>query len=489
MKLKDIFPNRNFDKTIGNLNIKNVSDDSRLIQKDDVFFILKKKNFDMFSKLSKICSKPKVFIVDLRYKKKIDNIIKNKPIVFVKNINKEYLRVVKLFYGLGKGLPKIIGITGTNGKTTTAFLVYELLKKMGKNPSLIGTVKYLIGKKTQKAAYTTPPFLYLQKLLGEAKEAGSDFVIMEVSSHAIDQERIKGINFSYCLFTNLSRDHLDYHKTFKNYFNTKKKLFSDNKKAISFINIDDSYGRKLKPSTKKKVTYGLSKEADFRADNISLSPQGSIFSIVYKGETYPAYTSFLGKHNVLNVLGGVSLLKTLGFSIDKIVKNLSSVRHVLGRLQPICPDVFIDYAHTPDALEKVLKTLRNIGYQRIICVFGCGGDRDKGKRKVMGHISSKYADYTFITSDNPRTEKPKEICHQIKEGFKKNNFSISIDRTEAIRRALKLFKKKQKKGLLGKICVIVAGKGHEDCQITNKGKIPFKDSKVIRSFIGNRKLK
>jgi len=213
MKLKDIFPKRNFSKAVGNLNIKNISDDSRLIQKEDIFFILKQKNFDIFPKLSKIRTKPKAFIADLKYKKRVESVIKNKPIIFVKNIDREYLRIVKMFYGLGKNLPKVIGITGTNGKTTTAFLVYQLLKKMGKNPSLIGTVKYFIGKKTKKATYTTPPFLYLQKLLKETKKAGSDFVVMEVSSHAIDQERIKGIIFSHCLFTNLSRDHLDYHKT------------------------------------------------------------------------------------------------------------------------------------------------------------------------------------------------------------------------------------------------------------------------------------
>ncbi len=374
---------------------------------------------------------------------------------------------------------KFIGVTGTNGKTTTTFLIYHLLKKMAQRACLIGTVKYIIGSKEYKPTHTTPDSAALEGLIKKIKKEGVKFVVMEVSSHGIVQERIKQIIFSRCVFTNLSREHLDYHKTMKNYFKAKEKLFLDNKAALSLINIDDNYGRKIFKRVTLKLSYAICANADFRAQNISLTRKGSQFDIIFSGKLYPVTTNLYGRHNVLNILGAVSVVHSLGFSIPRILKYVVSFKSVKGRLEQITKDVFVDYAHTPDALRKVLLAVRNMGYEKIICVFGCGGDRDKGKRKAMGQIAAKYANFTFITSDNPRNEGPLEICLQIEKGFKKKNYSIVSDRKRAIEAALKLFDERGCK----KSCVLIAGKGHENYQITENRTIPFNDSKVVKEIL------
>ena len=269
---------------------------------------------------------------------------------------------------------KIIGITGTNGKTTTAFLIYHLLKKMGQKTSLIGTIKYIIGPKAYKARLTTPGFVEMGEIFKKIKESESDFVVIEVSSHGLVQGRVKGLKFSRCLFTNLSRDHLDYHKTMKNYFNAKKKLFFSQKNLISFINIDDSYGKKIAKGLNKAFSFAIKASADFKAENISLRKNGSCFEIESSSERYKIKTRLCGRYNILNILGAVSLVSSLGFPLSKVVKAVNSFKPPLGRLEPVAKDLFVDYAHTPDALNNTLGNLRESGYEKIVCLFGCGGD-------------------------------------------------------------------------------------------------------------------
>jgi len=384
---------------------------------------------------------------------------------------------------------KIIGITGTNGKTTTAFLVYHLLRKIGQKTSLIGTIKYVIGSKTYKAKLTTPGFIDLRNILKKTKDIGSDFVVIEVSSHGLVQGRIKGLNFSRCLFTNLSRDRLDYHKTMKSYFSAKKKLFLSQKDAISLISIDDYYGKKIFKGLRKALSFGIDSAADFRAENIVLGKRGSCFEIVSSRKHYFVKTHLCGKYNVSNILGAVGLVSTLGFSLSEVVKAVSSFKPPRGRLEPVGSDIFIDYAHTPDALAKTLGNLRESGYEKIICLFGCGGDRDKGKRRLMGQIASLKADFTFITSDNPRSEDPSKICFQIERGFKKKNYLVVPDRYKAIEKAIKFFfKSKGKnppyaKALGDKSCLLIAGKGHEDYQIIKDKRIPFSDQRIVKQLL------
>ena len=389
-------------------------------------------------------------------------------------------------YSVSNDNLKFIGITGTNGKTTTAFLIYHLLKKLNQPTALITTVKYIIGSETIPAAYTTPPNFVLKELIKKIKKAKCRYVVMEVSSHGLRQDRTKGIKFWRCVFTNLTKEHLDYHKTMRSYFDAKSKLFTNNKKALSFINIDDSYGRKLFKMLKNKKSYGVNKVCDLQAGQFKLSDSGSTFNLIFSGRSYELYTKLLGKYNILNVLAAVGIVHSLGFSINEILRHVATFKGVEGRLQRIGSDIFIDYAHTPDALENSLKSLRELGYQKIISVFGCGGDRDSSKRKPMGCISSQLADFTFITSDNPRSENPQAICFQIKEGFKKRNFSVVVDRKKAIAKGLKLFDDYSKKGI--KCCLLVAGKGHENYQIISSRKIPFKDSKVVRQLIKSKDM-
>jgi len=384
---------------------------------------------------------------------------------------------------------KIIGITGTNGKTTAAFLIYHLLKKMGQKASLIGTIKYIIGSKAYKAKLTTPGFIDLRKILKKIKDAGSNFVVIEVSSHGLVQGRVKGLNFSRCLFTNLSRDHLDYHKTMKSYFSAKKKLFFPQKGILSLINIDDYYGKKIFRGLKRALSFAIKAPADFRAENIVLGKGGSYFEVASSRKHYSVKTHLCGKYNVLNILGAVGLVSSLGFPLSEAAKAVSSFKPPKGRLEPVASDIFIDYAHTPDALGNALGSLRESGYEKIICLFGCGGDRDRGKRRLMGRIASLKADFTFITSDNPRSEDPSKICFQIKKGFKKKNYLVVVDRRKAIKKGIKFFLKNKvgnpayAKASAGKSCLLIAGKGHEDYQIIRDKRIPLSDKKVVKQLL------
>jgi UDP-N-acetylmuramoyl-L-alanyl-D-glutamate--2,6-diaminopimelate ligase len=477
MTLEEIFPHLNLNKRIKKLNIKGISEDSRLVRKGDIFFIRERKNFDIFSILKKIEEKVSVFVGDKKDENKLKSIINKKPLILVRNINEEFYKAVDRFYGFNGEDFKFIGVTGTNGKTTTTHLIYFLLKSLGEKASLVGTVKYYIGKQTYKAQYTTPDYLTLRKIFKKIKKEQCKFVIMEVSSHGIDQNRIRGIKFLRCVFTNLSRDHLDYHKTMKNYFYTKKRLFTSRDNLVSIINIDDFYGRILAREIKNFISYGIDREADLRAKNIRYLSWGSRFQLLYKHNLIDAETKLYGRYNILNILGAVGTLLSLGIPLERIIEFIPYFRGVEGRLQKIPPDIFVDYAHTPVALKKVLVTLREIGYKKIICVFGCGGERDKGKRALMGKVASNLADFSFITSDNPRNEDPLVICHNIEKGFNKKNYSIVLDRKEAIRKAIKL-KKRYKN-----CCVIVAGKGHEDYQIIGRKKIYFKDEEVIKKLV------
>lgn len=477
MRVKDIFPQCKIEQGIADLHITGICDDTRLVKKGDMFFMRRGNNSDIFPLLPQIKKKAVVLVAQTGCRNKLQNI--SMPVVLVRDVEKEFFRCADCFYDFDKNYFKFIGITGTNGKTTIAYLIYYLLNKLGLKASLIGTVKHLIANKVYKACNTTPGYLTLRKYLKEMKEEGIKFVVMEVSSHAIAQERIRGINFYRCVFTNLSRDHLDYHKTMTNYFKVKKKFFIDNKKAVSVINKDDVYGRKILGQTSNYLSYAIRQKADIQAQDVFLLPQGTRFDCRYKGKNFPVKTNLLGEYNILNVMAAMGVIFSMGVSPENILRFVSSFCPVDGRMNRIADNIFVDYAHTPDALKKNLLTLKGIGYEKIICVFGCGGNRDMSKRKIMGRISCDYADFTFITSDNPRSEDPAGISSQIEKGFRKNNYSIILDRKKAIEKAIGLSKAQEYKNC----AVLVAGKGHEDMQICGKVKIPFKDSRVIKQLI------
>lgn len=373
-----------------------------------------------------------------------------------------------------------IGITGTNGKTTCAYWISEIQNLLGKKTGLIGTLGYGY-KKLNPHVYTTPDAIFNHRILKEFKTEKIKSVVMEVSSHALSQGRVNGILFDVAVFTNLSRDHLDYHLNFKNYFDAKKKLFHFPSLKVAVINIDDAYGKKLKLSLvqnkTKVITYGI-KNGDIRASHIEYSLSSTTFQLITKKETYKVKAPIVGEFNVYNLLAVISGLVGSGLPIQKVIKQVSRISQVPGRMErlgtKLTPQVFIDYAHTPDALKKALRTLKDQTEGKLVCVFGCGGDRDKGKRKEMAEAASDLADTNFITSDNPRSESPKKIISEISRSMS-GAYKIEIDRHKAIFKAIEQAKKQD--------IILIAGKGHETYQEINGVRYPFSDKKYVKKAL------
>ena len=382
---------------------------------------------------------------------------------------------------------QMVGVTGTNGKTTTAYMIRDILSADGRNPGLIGTVEYVVGARTIPASRTTPDAPTIQALLAQMVAAGCRSAVMEVSSHALAQRRTAGIDYDVGIFTNLSRDHLDYHKTFEDYFEAKSLLFKGlgkgRKHAVAVVNIDDPWGQKLArlPDLAADVlTYGLSVEATVRAEELELGPGGSTFRVRTTWGAAKVTTNLMGRFNVYNALAAIAACSALGTDLDVMVSALSSMAAVPGRLEEVKTgknfQIFVDYAHTDDALEHVLRTLREITKGRLVVVFGCGGNRDRTKRPVMGRIAAQGADYSIVTSDNPRNEDPAQIIAEIREGFgNASNVETLEDRAEAIKKAIDMAGK-------GDV-VLIAGKGHENFQEFANRSIPFDDRQVARRYL------
>jgi UDP-N-acetylmuramoyl-L-alanyl-D-glutamate--2,6-diaminopimelate ligase len=395
-------------------------------------------------------------------------------------------RLAAVFYGHPSSRLRLVGVTGTNGKTTVAYMIRDILESAGQSCGLIGTVEYRLGNRVIPASRTTPDSLTLQSYLAQMVQGGCRAAVMEVSSHALDQGRAWGIDFDAAVFTNLTQDHLDYHKTMDAYFEAKLKLFTGigrgAKPAVAVINLDDPYGRRLAASPDIRapiVSYGRSPEARVRAEDIRLSASGSAFRAVTPWGSAPVTLRLLGGYNVSNALAALAACGSLGLPLPAMLQCLAGLHAVPGRLEQVpCRrgfQVFVDYAHTDDALLNVLQTLREITGGRLIAVFGCGGNRDKTKRSKMGAVAGRLADYTVLTSDNPRTEDPLAIIEQIRAGLGAAPHEVVPDRAEAIRRALALAEKGD--------TVLIAGKGHETFQEFANRVIPFDDREVARELL------
>ncbi len=402
-------------------------------------------------------------------------------IIKVKDDRKALAGLACAFYGNPSSKIKVIGVTGTNGKTTITYLIEAVLKECGLAPGVIGTVNCRFGDKVMAVQNTTPGPLELQSMLCQMQESGVTTAVMEVSSHALEQSRTEKINFSGAIFTNLTQDHLDYHKDMEDYFLAKSKLFLGlNNRAYAIVNSDDLSGVRLKKLCRCKViSYGMDGECDIRAEGLKLGVSSSEFSIRSGNSPERLKIKLIGRHNVYNVLAAFAWAKSEGLDIGKVKKALESFELVPGRLEKIESgknfNVFVDYAHTEDALKNVLGALRQISQERIIIVFGCGGDRDRTKRPKMGKAATELADYAIITNDNPRTEPPEEIFREIKSGISKDNYRVIPDRLEAIKESLALAKK-------GDI-VLVAGKGHEDYQVLKDKTLRFDDREAVRQCL------
>ncbi len=375
---------------------------------------------------------------------------------------------------------KVIGVTGTNGKTTVAFMVKDILEAAGIKTGLIGTVRYEIGERVIPAHRTTPEALEIQQMMAQMLRAGCAACVMEVSSHALDQKRVCGIDFDLGIFTNLTQDHLDYHGTMEDYYTAKKKLFTalhaSVKPGSAVINIDDAFGQRLAKETKAEVqlTYGLGEAATLRATQIQLGRDTTRLKIETPEQKFSCQLPLIGRHNVYNALAAVGAALVLKVPVPTIKSALNDMRPVPGRLESIAAGqpfgVYVDYAHTDDALRNVLLTLREITTGRLLLAFGCGGSRDTGKRAKMGRAAAELADFTLITSDNPRKESPAKIAAQIEEGFRSvhaEGFRVELDRRRAIDELIRLAQPGD--------MVLIAGKGHETYQEFEDTVVPFDD--------------
>jgi UDP-N-acetylmuramoyl-L-alanyl-D-glutamate--2,6-diaminopimelate ligase len=390
------------------------------------------------------------------------------------------------FYDHPSGKVKLVGVTGTNGKTTTTYLIRSILQGAGEVTGLIGTIRYLIRDQEFPAPNTTPESLDLQRLLSGMIREGVTAAIMEVSSHGLALERVTGCEFKVGVFTNLTQDHLDFHLTMEEYLKAKLRLFEMLEEgSVAVVNADDpASGKVIAAASKAKIlTYGLSAGAGVRARALTLGPQGTQFVVTWSEGQVPVALKLPGKHNVYNALAAFSAGLALGCKNGTMAKGLEAVPGVSGRFelveagQPFA--VVVDYAHTPDALERLLLAAREITKGKILCVFGCGGDRDRKKRPLMGGIATKLSDCTIITSDNPRTEDPQAIVHEIERGVNpESRYETLVDRKQAIGRAIALAGDGD--------AVVIAGKGHEDYQILGTAKIHFDDREVARDALKDR---
>jgi len=391
------------------------------------------------------------------------------------------LLLSRVLYGHPAESLTLIGVTGTNGKTTITYLLESMVREAGRNPGVIGTVSYRWAGKELKAHNTTPDPIEIQEMLWRMAAQGMTHVIMEVSSHALVMERVFPPDFHCAVFTNLSQDHLDFHTSMEEYFDAKARLFEGlRKERMAIINLDDEYGRRLMERTPASViTYGTREGADFRGHGAGLSISGTMFSI--NDRRYR--TSLVGVHNISNILAAVACASSLGIDDEAIDRGLEEVKRIPGRFDRAVEGkefhVFVDYAHTPDALVHLLESANALKRGRIITVFGCGGDRDRGKRPKMGRIVEEHSDIAIVTSDNPRSEDPLAIIEDIKKGLNRDDHIIIPDRREAIYRAVELARKDD--------IVLIAGKGHEDYQILGDHTIHFDDREVASQAVRDLK--
>jgi UDP-N-acetylmuramoyl-L-alanyl-D-glutamate--2,6-diaminopimelate ligase len=477
MKLRKILEGTDYKLIKGSIDIEinKIQYDSRKVQQGDIFFCIEGYKVDGHDYIKDAIDRGASVIV---CQKDIE-ILEQCTVIKYENTRKALSLCSANFYDNPSNKMKIIGITGTNGKTTSTYMIKSILEKAGYKVGLVGTIANYIGKNRVTAKRTTPESLELQQLFKEMVDEEVEYCIMEVSSHSLSLNRVYGIKFSQGLFTNLTQDHLDFHKTFDEYFKAKFKLFENSENSI--VNIDDKYGEKIyRLLGGEAQTYSLNNKSDLQAEDIGLHSRGAEFYIRHNEEKIKLGVNIPGKYNVYNALGSLAVCLNEGIDMTYVVNGLKEVT-VPGRCEIVTRnyklgfDVIIDYAHTPDGLENILKTAREFTKKRLISVFGCGGDRDRTKRPIMGDIGSSISDVAVITSDNPRTEEPISIIHDILKGVKGDNYVVVENRREAIKKAIYIAEK-------GDV-IVVAGKGHEDYQILKDKTIHFDEREVVEDII------
>ncbi|NJN41553.1 MAG: UDP-N-acetylmuramoyl-L-alanyl-D-glutamate--2,6-diaminopimelate ligase [Flammeovirgaceae bacterium] len=479
--LRDILYKVNITSTSGDMeqDVKGIAFDSRVVKHGYLFIATKGVQSDGHQFIDMAINKGASSIV---CEKLPDNLHEAVSYVTVKNSKQALGIIASNFFGNPSAKLKLIGVTGTNGKTTVATLMFKLYSSLGKKSGLISTVENKIGDQTIPATHTTPDPIQLNRLLQQMVDEGCTYCFMEVSSHAIDQERIAGMNYELAIFTNISHDHLDYHKTFENYIKVKKRFFDNlNSHATSLVNADDKRGMIMQQNTKaKKFSFGLKKVVDFKGKIITNSIEGLELEVDNKSVWFKLIGDF-NAYNLLAVYGGAILL---GEDSSQVLTILSSMSGAEGRFELINPGsritAIVDYAHTPDALKNVLETIQQFrsGNEQIITVIGCGGNRDRTKRPLMAAIACRLSNKVVLTSDNPRDEDPMDIIREMQSGIGPTDSKKTLvmpDREQAIKTACMIAKEKD--------IVLVAGKGHEKYQEINGIKHPFDDKEVLERML------
>ncbi|AXT51175.1 UDP-N-acetylmuramoyl-L-alanyl-D-glutamate--2,6-diaminopimelate ligase [Aquimarina sp. BL5] len=478
IELKDILYKVPMNAVVGNTTtrVRKIEFDSRKVEQDDAFVAIKGTVVDGHDYIEKAIDQGAIAIIcETMPEFLIDGLV----YVQVEDAQRALAIIAANYYGSPSENLKLVGVTGTNGKTTIATLLYQLFKKAGYKVGLLSTVKILVDDVEYKATHTTPDSLTINYYLKEMNETGVEYCFMEVSSHGIDQKRTAGLVFEGGVFTNLSHDHLDYHNTFKEYRDVKKVFFDElGNKAFALTNKDDKNGSFMLQNTKaKQYTYALKSYADFRGQIL----ENSLGGLLLKINDNDVWTRLIGSFNAYNLLAIFGTAELLGLETLEILQLLSDLESVSGRFQYLISDkkitAIVDYAHTPDALKNVLETINDIrtNNETLITVVGCGGDRDKGKRPVMGNIATTLSNKVVFTSDNPRTESPEQIIEDIEKGVEPQNYKkiMSItDRKQAIRTACQFAEEND--------IILIAGKGHETYQEINGERIDFNDFEIVK---------
>ena len=468
MQLKELLPQA--EGLLANIDIKGMTCDSRKVGPDYAFVCIKGYDTDGHKYALSAQEKGAAVIIAEQPTGAANEII-------VDDSRRVYAEMSAAWFGHPSKSLKLIGVTGTNGKTSVTYMLKSIIESKGYKTGVIGTIQNLIGDEVVGSTNTTPDAYGLNELFARMRDAGCKYAIMEVSSHALDQKRVWNLDFEVAAFTNLTQDHLDYHKTMENYLSAKKKLFTMCKTAV--INIDDSYSKSIIEDLGcKYLSYGVvDRSATYSANGINMRPDGIEYELVgdYTIKRIKLRTG--GKFSVYNSLCAAVCAGALGFSLDEIADALAGLQGVKGRAEvvPTGKDftVIIDYAHTPDGLANILSTFKELKNGRLVCLFGCGGDRDATKRPIMGSIASKLSDFVIVTSDNPRSEEPSDIINDILSGMKeyKTPYIVIEYRTEAVKYAVQ-------NSRTGDI-IVLAGKGHETYQILKTGKIHLDEREVV----------
>ncbi len=472
----------------GMTEIAGIQTDSRKVRPGDLFICLPGHTVDGHRFAGQAAEQGAAALVVQR------EVDANLPKIVVNDTRYAMAVIANHFYGYPSHEMKVIGVTGTNGKTTTTYLIEKILRDYGRTTGLLGTISVKIGAETYAAERTTMEALDLQRTFRRMRDADTEYCVMEVSSHALEQGRVKGCNFRTAVFTNLTQDHLDYHQTMEKYKQAKGLLFSrlgntfspdpgDRKFAV--LNADDPVSREYGHLTSAQViTYGIENEADVRASDIRITPGGTQFKVASFAGTAELRLKLLGKFNVYNALAAIASGLAEGIPLQAIKHSLEQVEGVAGRMETIDEGqdflVIVDYAHSPDGLENALATIREFAKGKVICVFGCGGDRDRTKRPVMGRIAAEYSDYVLVTSDNPRSEDPEAIMKEIESGIlpvagAEDRYRLVADRRAAIQMSVEMASSND--------VVLIAGKGHEPGQTIKGITYEFDDRLVAKEAI------